>query len=130
MRDRGWHGWRDADLRPFDPEPVEEIGEEAPVLIVADQRNRLDRERCAERLQRFLDDGAQIADEFDRLFGEVDLAAEERDAGAITLGLADQLERVPCRALGAAEYADDQMAGIVRGKLLHRAGAVVLQLQE
>ena len=65
-----------------------------------------------------------------RLLGEVDLAAEEGDPGAVALRLGDQLEGVARGPLGAAENADDQLAGIVGGELLHGARAVVLQLQE
>ena len=61
------------------------------------------------RLQRPFDHRPHEADELDRVLGEVDLAAEEGDPGAVTLGLGDQLEGVARGALGAAENADDQL---------------------
>ena len=59
----------------------------------------------------------------------VDLAAEQRDAGAVFLRFGDQLEGVVGRARAAAENADDQVR-IVGDQLLHRLRAVIDDLQE
>src|SRR5690606_23317097 len=82
------------------------------------------------RLHVPLHHGAHEADDRDRVLGEVDLAAEQRDACAVALGLGDQLEGVAGRALGAAEDADDQPPRIVARQFLHRPRAVVLELEE
>src|SRR6185369_14210568 len=59
-----------------------------------------------------------------------DLAAEQRNASAVTLGLERQLECVSRRPLATAEHADDQAPGIIGRQLLHGLGPIVLQFQE
>src|SRR5262249_53457882 len=76
-----------------------------------------------------IDDQPQELDESELVFGVVDLAAVERDAGAIFLRFADQLERVVGRAGAAAENADYQVR-VVADQLFHGLGPVIDHLQE
>ncbi len=62
---------------------------------------------------RSRNDFTHETDDFDRRFGEVDLPAKQRDAGAVFLRLAEELEGVPGRARGTAKDADDQPARLV-----------------
>ena len=68
-------------------------------------------------------------EEGERILGEVDLAPEQRDAGAILLRLVQKLERVPRRSRAAAEHADDE-ARIEAGKLFQGLRAIVYDLEE
>src|SRR5262245_57149175 len=68
-----------------------------------------------------LDNSAHVTDDFEGLLGEVDLAAEEGNAGTVALRPGEKLESVAGRALRTAKNTDDQAARIERGKLLHGA---------
>ena len=72
---------------------------------------------------------AASARQLQRRLCEVDLAAEERHARAVPLGLGDQLEGIAGRPRPAAEHADDQF-GIEAGQLLQRLRTVKGNLQE
>ncbi len=74
-------------------------------------------------------DQPQHFDEGQLMLGVVDLAAKQRDPGAVFLRLVDQLEGVVSRPGAAAEDADHQVR-VVLGQLLHRARAVINNLQK
>ena len=82
-----------------------------------------------ERRQRAVGDRAHQTHDVERRFGEVDLAAEQRDARAVFLRLMDQLETVAGRAGAAAEHADDE-ARVEGRQLFERARPVVGDLEE
>jgi hypothetical protein len=63
-------------------------------------------------------------DDGERGLGEVDLAAEEGHARAVSLGLVQELERVARGPRAAAQHADDE-ARVERRQLLERLRAVV-----
>ena len=63
------------------------------------------------------------------MFRVVDLAAKERDARAVFLGIVDKFEGVVGGAGAAAEDTDDEV-GIVLSEFLHRARAVIDDFQK
>ena len=67
---------------------------------------------------------AQEANECQLIFGVIDFAAEESDAGAVFFRFTQEFEGVISRAGGAAEDTDDQMRVVVH-QLVHGFGAVV-----
>ncbi len=74
-------------------------------------------------------DPAKHFDEGERMLGEIDLSAEQRDARAVLLRVGDQLEGVVGGAGAAAEDADDQLR-IVTDQLAQRLRTVVSDFQE
>jgi hypothetical protein len=84
---------------------------------------------CLARLHLAVGDRAQVADERERMVAVHDLAPEQRRPRSVPARVLEQQEGVVGRAGGAAEDTGDQVR-VVRGELLHRARAVVGQLQE
>ena len=74
-------------------------------------------------------DPAKHFNEGERVLGEIDLAAKQRDARAILLGVAEQLEGVVGGAGAAAENADDQLR-IVTGEFGELFRPVVSHLEK